>query len=93
MRTDDVNLPPYRSHKMVLYEEQGGVCAGPECGDTDLLPKLLDVDHILPQARGGTDHKENLQLLCKACNQDKGKLTQSEWRLKIAQRKKARKRR
>ncbi|MXW12918.1 MAG: HNH endonuclease [Synechococcus sp. SB0668_bin_13] len=24
----------------------------------------MEVDHILPRARGGTDHPDNLQLLC-----------------------------
>ena len=26
------------------------------------------VDHVVPKARGGTDHIENLQLLCGACS-------------------------
>ena len=37
-------------------------------------------DHILPQSRGGTDHIENLQLLCSHCNRSKGSKTMSEWR-------------
>ena len=30
------------------------------------------IDHIVPQSRGGTDHPDNLQLLCGACNSLKG---------------------
>jgi len=38
-------------------------------------PKLtLEVDHILPVAKGGTNDPENLQTLCFDCNRGKGKL-------------------
>lgn len=32
----------------------------------------LQVDHITPVARGGTDALDNLQTLCRSCNQAKG---------------------
>ena len=32
----------------------------------------LTVDHIVPRKRGGTGHKDNLQLLCGHCNSVKG---------------------
>ncbi len=32
----------------------------------------LPVDHRVPVSRGGTDHLENLQLLCPHCNRIKG---------------------
>jgi hypothetical protein len=32
----------------------------------------LEVDHIRPRAKGGTDDDENLQTLCKDCNRGKG---------------------
>ena len=38
-------------------------------------PVSLEVDHIIPQSRGG-DHLENLQLLCAHCNRVKGDRTQ-----------------
>ena len=34
----------------------------------------LEVDHIIFRAKGGTDHIENLQLLCGSCNRIKGVL-------------------
>ena len=37
------------------------------------------VDHVVAKARGGTDHLDNLQLLCGACNSVKGTKTQAEF--------------
>ncbi len=31
----------------------------------------LEVDHIIPLSRGGTDDKDSLQALCRDCNLDK----------------------
>ena len=76
-RTDLDELPNYRTHRHRLYGEQEGICAG--C-DTHFPFRVMDVDHILPQSRGGTDHADNLQLLCSGCNRSKGSKTMAEWR-------------
>ena len=70
-RTDLGRLPPYnsRANKQKLYGEQEGNCAG--CG-THFQAQNLEVDHIIASRRGGTDHIENLQLLCGYCNRIKG---------------------
>ena len=34
--------------------------------------KIFEVDHVIPSSKGGTDHVENLQLLCPHCNRVKG---------------------
>lgn len=34
----------------------------------------MEVDHILPWSRGGTDTLDNLQPLCKPCNRAKGNM-------------------
>ena len=65
----------YRVHKPALYNEQGGLCNG--CG-VHFRIRNLTVDHILPCAKGGTNLKNNLQLLCEACNCLKGAGTQAE---------------
>ncbi len=39
--------------------------------------KVLEVDHVIPQSRGGHDHLDNLQLLCSHCNRIKGDREQS----------------
>ncbi len=76
-RTDMGKLPNYRTHRHRLYGEQEGVCAG--C-DTHFPFKVMEVDHILPRIKGGSDHYENLQLLCTHCNKSKGSKTMAEWR-------------
>lgn len=76
MRTDTAYLPSYRTHRHRLYGEQEGVCAG--CR-THFPFSVMDVDHMLPRSQGGTDHIENLQLLCSGCNRSKGNKTMAEW--------------
>ena len=76
-RTDLDNIPGYRTHRHRLYGEQEGVCVG--C-DTHFPFRVMDVDHILPRSKGGTDHPDNLQLLCSGCNRSKGGRTMAEWR-------------
>ena len=39
---------------------------------TEFLFKIMEVDHVVPRSRGGSDHPENLQLLCPNCNRIKG---------------------
>ena len=69
-RRTDIEAPiPYRKQKHVLFGRQEGQCAGCK---TEFLFKIMEVDHVVPRSRGGTDHPENLQLLCPNCNRIKG---------------------
>ena len=68
-RSELGELKPPRTHKNWLYGEQSGHCEG--CGK-HFEKRHLDVDHYVPKAKGGTDHRSNLQLLCSACNRMKG---------------------
>ncbi len=79
-RTDLGDLPNYRTHRHRLYGEQEGVCAGCE---THFPFRVMDVDHMLPRSRGGSDHPDNLQLLCSGCNRSKGNKTMAEWRASL----------
>ena len=75
-RTDMGLLPPYQTHKHTLFGMQEGICSGCKV----LFPfRNFTIDHIVPRARGGTDHVDNLQLLCNACNSVKGTKTQAEF--------------
>ena len=70
-----LRLPNYRVHKNSLYGTQEGYCNGCE---RHFEIRNLTVDHKHPQSKGGTDHPDNLQLLCQACNSTKGTGTQEE---------------
>ena len=75
-RTDIKKLPKAHIHKHELYGKQEGKCAGCHI----FLPfRNMTIDHIVPQAKRGTDAKANLQLLCNACNSAKGTRSQSEF--------------
>ena len=70
-RTDLGNIPRYNApqNKTRLYGEQEGYCNG--CGEHFQM-RNLEVDHIIAETNGGTDHIGNLQLLCSHCNRVKG---------------------
>ena len=79
-RTDVAQLTDYRTHKHTLYGKQEGRCTGCRV----LFPfRNLTVDHVVPRVKGGTDHEDNLQLLCGACNSLKGTGTQAELLAKL----------
>ncbi len=69
----DSSRIPIRVRAWVLRDQR---CA--QCGRTPSEDKVkLHVDHIIPQAWGGTDNPENLQALCADCNEGKKNLYSS----------------
>ena len=74
-RRTDIETPiDYRKQKHVLFGRQEGLCGGCKI----MFPfRNFTIDHVVPRSRGGTDHIENLQLLCAACNSLKGDRDQS----------------
>ena len=70
-RTDLGKIPKYNSpvNRTKLYGEQSGDCNGCK---THFQTRHLEIDHIIAKSKGGTDHIENLQLLCGSCNRIKG---------------------
>ena len=79
-RTDVGKLPPYKTHKHTLYGKQEGKCAG--CGHHFPFQNFT-VDHIVARSKGGTDHLDNLQLLCNHCNSVKGTMDQAAFVAKL----------
>ncbi len=58
----------YASWLEGLRADYGEGCAN--CGASEALV----LDHVIPIAKGGRSHYDNLQLLCAECNRVKGKL-------------------
>ena len=74
-RRTDIDAPiHYRKNAHVLFGRQEGRCGGCRM---DFPYKIFEVDHVIPSSKGGTDHIENLQLLCGHCNRIKGDREQS----------------
>lgn len=58
--------PKLRVEILMLYKSRCVLC-----GTTSSRARL-EVDHIIPVAKGGTNIPSNLQVLCVTCNQGKG---------------------
>lgn len=65
-----------------LLEKWGRKCA--YCGAKDVP---LEVEHITPRSRGGSDRVSNLTLACPSCNREKGNQTAQEFGYPDIQRK------
>lgn len=39
----------------------------------------FEVDHMVPQSRGGSDRPVNLQIICSGCNREKADRTHEEY--------------
>ena len=80
LRTDLGPIPNYKTQKHTLFGKSEGKCQG--C----LLSfpfRQLHHRHVIPVSKGGTDHIDNLQLLCGACNSTKGAGTNEEFIVKL----------
>jgi 5-methylcytosine-specific restriction endonuclease McrA len=60
--------------RQYLLEKFGHRCA--YCGTTTVP---LEVEHIIPRSRGGSDRVSNLTIACHSCNQAKGNRTAAEF--------------
>ena len=79
-RTDLGPLQKPTTWKKELYGEQEGVCKGCE---EHFQARHLEIDHIVPRAQGGTDHRDNLQLMCGSCNRRKGSGSMSKFTARL----------
>lgn len=54
-----------RDVRQRVWQRDGGRCV--ECGATD----YLEFDHVIPVTKGGSNADQNVQLLCRRCNNTK----------------------
>jgi hypothetical protein len=64
--------PLRASVRWAVLERDGRRCCacGRRAGERGVV---LDVDHVVPVARGGGDEISNLRVLCRECNRGKGR--------------------
>lgn len=62
-------IPFSKNIRDKVFKRDGYRCV--RCGASN-KEKRLEVDHIIPISRGGTNDIDNLQTLCWECNKDKG---------------------
>ena len=80
---------PSDALKTQLAVEQKGCCAlccKPIDRDALLDAKQVQVEHLTPVSRGGTNDETNLVIACRTCNQEKAGKTMREywlWRDKV----------
>ena len=67
--------------KRELMERQNSTCV--YCGHRR-TPRLLEIDHIFPVVRGGSNDIDNLQVICRPCNMRKGIQSDQEFRARYA---------
>ena len=62
--------------RQAIIDRDGLVCR--LCGDDVPAVADVDIDHIVPVTRGGSDHPSNLQVTHASCNRRKGNRLQEE---------------
>jgi len=70
---------PKRLREMVIGRD-GQRCVF--CG-VDLELGEIQLDHVIPESRGGGTVYDNLQVTCKKCNTEKGVLTEEQFMTKL----------
>lgn len=63
-----------KQYLLTVYKHRCAYCGGLS-GDN-----ILEIDHLTPKSKGGTDKISNLTIACKTCNDAKGSLTLEQWR-------------
>ena len=70
---------PKNIRRMVI-ERDGPRCV--YCG-VDLLTEEIQLDHVIPESKGGATNYDNLQVTCAKCNREKGILGEQEFMNKL----------
>lgn len=64
------------TRRQQLFDRDGSVC---QICTNEFPPDKLNLDHIIPRSRGGSNVLENLQLTCYFCNTLKGSMLPEEF--------------
>ncbi len=72
---------PKAKDKRLLFDQQQEGCI--YCGNVYPYDQL-QIEHMIPKAKGGSDNIRNAQLACGICNRAKGTMTDIEFRRKHA---------
>ena len=62
-----------KQYLLTVHKHKCAYCGGLS-GDN-----ILQVEHILPQSKDGTDKVSNLTISCQVCNEAKGSMTLEQW--------------
>ena len=74
-------IPWRQGLKRELMSRQNNTCV--YCGHRRTA-RLLEIDHIFPVVRGGSNDKSNLQVICRPCNMRKGIQSDKEFRARYS---------
>ena len=74
-------IPWRQGLKRELMSRQNNTCV--YCGHRRTA-RLLEIDHIFPVVRGGSNNKSNLQVICRPCNMRKGIQSDVEFRARYS---------
>ena len=72
----DITRVPYSRDNVLKRDNYTCVYCNENYGDDK---RMLSIDHVLPQSKGGKDSFENCVTACKQCNWEKDDLTIEEW--------------
>ena len=72
----DITRVPYSRENVFKRDNYTCVYCGYDCSKDK---RVLSLDHVLPQSKGGEDSFENCVTACKGCNWEKDDLTIEEW--------------
>ncbi len=81
MRNPEINGVEYQQGTLQGYEVREYLLEkfGRKCCYCGKEGVPLEIEHIIPKSRGGTDRVDNLCLACRDCNKRKGKQTAEEF--------------
>jgi 5-methylcytosine-specific restriction endonuclease McrA len=81
MQNPEINGIEYQQGELQGYEVREYLLEkfGRKCVYCAMKDTPLEIEHIIPKSRGGSDRVSNLTLACSSCNQKKGNKTADEF--------------